>query len=223
MSQETQPAFSGSSGSPERPELPDQSKRLQRVVVVAAFEPELAAFREALPEVRAVAVGIGLVDAALGTSALLAKGGVELVVLLGTCGAFHEADLGKVIVGSGTRLGEPAQALGHAALPEPLTGRIALAESFGAGGDSLGEIATTLGVTTSDQAARALRDATQARVEHMETYAVARACTLHSVRCGVILGAANVVGSQGRAQWRANHVAASAAAAAFAVRALTSV
>ncbi len=189
------------------------------ILVVAAFEPELSAFREALPEVRAVAVGIGLVDAALGTSALLAaaavSGDVELVVLLGTCGVFHENDAGGVIVGSGALLADPATPLGHAALPEPLTERLPIAETFGATAE-LGEIATTLGVTTSDEAARALSDATRARAEHMETYAVVKACMMHGIRCGVILGAANVVGAQGRAQWRANHVAASRRAALFA-------
>jgi nucleoside phosphorylase len=194
---------------------------LRRVVVVAAFEPELLAFREALPEVRAVAVGIGLVDAALGTSALLARGGVDLLVLLGTCGVFHDDDAEAVIVGSGAVLADPAAALGHAALPEPISARVAIAETFGAT-TALGEIATTVGVTTSDEAARALAQATRARAEHMEAYAVAKACMMHGARCGVILGAANVVGAQGRAQWRANHVAASARAAAFAARALRS-
>lgn len=162
-----------------------------------------------------------MVDAALGTAAALAKGGVDLCVLLGTCGVFREPDLGGVIVGSGAFLAEPAASLGHAALPEPITTRVHLAEAFGATVE-LGEIATTLGVTTSDEAARALHLATSARAEHMEAYAVAKACMMHGVRCAVILGAANVVGARGRAEWRANHVAASARAAGFAARSLRS-
>ena len=210
-----------------------RSESPARVIAVAAFEPELAAFREALPEVRAVAVGIGMVDAALGTSAILAAaaaapaalaaigasapGRVELVILLGTCGVFRASDLGGIIVGSGALLADPAAPLGHAALPEPLLARLRIAETFGVTAE-LGEIATTLGVTTSDEAARALALSTQARAEHMETYAVVKACMMHGVRCAVILGAANVVGAQGRAQWLANHVAASARAAQLAAK-----
>jgi nucleoside phosphorylase len=173
-----------------------------RVVVVAAFEPELTAFREALPHVRAVPVGVGLVDAALGVAKLLSAGDLELVVLLGTCGVYRDEDLGGVLVARTTFLAEPAAALGHAALPEPITGRLALDETFGAEAE-LGDIATTLGITTSDEAA-----------------ALLGACAARGVRCGIILGAANPVGARGREEWRRNNVAASAKAAAFAVRAL---
>src|SRR5262249_26657185 len=79
-------------------------------------------------------------------------------------------------------------------------------------------IANTLGITTDDALANKL--GVLAPVEHLEAYAVARACQALGVPCAIVLGIATIVGSQGRDQWRANPVAASARGAEIAFKAL---
>lgn len=189
------------------------------VVVVAAWEPELESFREFISEyiascskdLHVAAVGIGLVDATAGTTRALSRhGAVEHVVLLGTCGASPRSGLavGDVVVGTSVRLVDPASVEGRAAMPfagEPI------ALDHEVAGARPATVANTLGVTTDDALAERL--APLGDVEHLEAYGVARACQLASVRCTVVLGVANAVGSRGRAEWRAHHVEASARAA----------
>ena len=86
--------------------------------------------------------------------------------------------------------------------------------SAGAGGRSV-DVATTLGVTTDDALAEALARGARCEVEHLEAFAVAAACAAASVPFAAVLGVANMVGSQGREQWRKNHRAASDAAIAL--------
>jgi nucleoside phosphorylase len=193
-----------------------------RVLVVAAFEPELHAIREALPEVPARAVGIGLVDAAIGTSSVVSELRPEVVVAIGTCGAFPSRVRAgttrqtkvDVVVASEALLVDVASVMEKTAVPEAVASRVRTTETFGAKRE-LGIVATTLGVTTDDEAAAAIARATKARAEHMEAFAIARACESLGVRCGIVLGVANEVGANGRAEWRQNHVEASARAAAF--------
>jgi nucleoside phosphorylase len=189
-------------------------RKSPRVAVVAAFEPELRAFREALPEVSARAVGIGLVDAAIGTAAVIAGETPDVVIAIGTCGAFGARAGNGIVVASEAMLVDVADVMKFAALPDATATREAMTETFGAKRE-LGIVATTLGVTVDDGAASAIAKKTGARAEHMEAFAIARACALANVRCGIVLGVANRVGSSGRAEWRANHVDASARAAAF--------
>ncbi|MDF2692384.1 MAG: hypothetical protein K0S65_767, partial [Labilithrix sp.] len=64
-------------------------------LVVAAWEPELERFRALVTPARdqgheatdVFPVGIGLVDATVGTASRLARGTPDLVLFVGTCGA----------------------------------------------------------------------------------------------------------------------------------------
>jgi hypothetical protein len=67
-------------------------------------------------------------------------------------------------------------------------------------------VATTLAITTDDDVAAAMGDSVQADVEHLEAFAVGRACELAGVMFSAVLGVANIVGARGREQWRENHV-----------------
>lgn len=195
------------------------------LLVVAAWEPELERFRTlaaALPAPPiAGGVGIGLVDAAIGTATLLARHRPSAVLLLGTCGAAPGSGLaiGDVVVGASIALVDPSTCEGRAALPWSPTpiapGDVA---PFVGAGAVAATVATTLGITTDDALATTL--AREAATEHLEAYAVARACALADVPCTVLLGITNVVGAAGRADWRANHVAVSARVADVAVQAL---
>lgn len=194
------------------------------VLVTAAWEPELERIRKLVHgSLETFSVGIGLVDAAIGTARGLGRHEPAHVVLLGTCGAAPTSGLalGDVIVGTSVRLVEPAVVEGRAAMPFG-GDAITLASSIGGAalaGARAATIANTLGVTTDDALANAL--AAHADVEHLEAYGVARACQLANVPCTVVLGIANVVGAKGREQWRANHVEASARAADAAWSALS--
>ena len=207
------------SAKPRKPE-----KRM-KLLVVAAWEPELERFRELAREPLithiAAGVGIGLVDAAIGTAGLLAEHAPDSVLLLGTCGSAPGSSLaiGDIVVARSVLLVDPATAEGRAALPwspAPIEG--AEVAAFVAAGAIAARVATTLGITTDDALAATL--ARDAETEHLEAYAVARACAVRGIPCTVLLGITNVVGSTGRAAWRANHVAVSAKVADLAVRAL---
>src|SRR4051794_38390118 len=99
------------------------------LLVVAPCDPELAALR-AKPgsamrgrvgawEIGGAAVGIGLVDAAVGASSTIAALGPRAVVMVGTCGAYRsEPAVGAVVAMRRAILVEPAAIEGRAAIPE---------------------------------------------------------------------------------------------------------
>jgi nucleoside phosphorylase len=197
------------------------------VLVVAAFPPELAPLRPLLGdalrarigerEVIAKAVGIGLPTAAAGTAARLIALRPKQVVLVGTCGAFGGAIAnGGVAIAQRVVLAEPAVARNEAAYPEPMsveaTADPALARAIARHGGTLADVATTLAVTTSDALAADLARTTRCQAEHLEAHGVAAACAAESVPFAAVLGVANAVGGTGRAEWRANHRSAAAAA-----------
>lgn len=196
------------------------------VLVVAAWEPELERFRALAPlaaEVTSRGVGVGPVAAALGTQRALAELEPDIVVLLGTCGAAGGAFApGDVIVATSTVLVDPAALEGRAALPYaqgPLPLDPGLVAAFAAAGAKPAAIANPLGITTDD--ALGARIGGAAPIEHLEAFGFASACALHRARAAIVLGVANVVGSQGREQWRTNHIALSARAAEIAHAALS--
>jgi nucleoside phosphorylase len=205
------------------------------LLVVAAFEPELTgldtvtsvaedAFASPLGGIVVVAapVGIGLVEAALGTSSCLGAHAPRAVVLVGTCGAYPRAGLsiGDVVVARSALLVEPAVVRGTAALPEAISTRRGVHPAILTGLARLGapavDVATTLAVTIDDTLAEQL--AAKGEVEHLEAFAVAAACAREGVPFAAVLGVANRVGANGRVEWRANHLAAGAAATRYVVR-----
>jgi nucleoside phosphorylase len=202
------------------------------VLVLAAFDPELAHLGRALGPglvgrvgqavVEAKPVGIGLVAAAVGTAALLQGSLPRAVVLIGTCGAYaHVAQpthaLGRVVVGARSHLVDLGAIYGKAEIPSLVATRLQSDERIcsglaGAGHPQVG-VATTLGITVDDEAATRIALG-GVDVEHLETFSVASACQAAGVPFAALLGVANMVGSSAREQWRANHRAAADAAAA---------
>ena len=207
-----------------------------KLLVVAAWEPELSRFRERLGaagrrgevEVVLEPLGVGLVEAAIAVTQCVARHQPAAALLIGTCGAFGSGTLalGTVVAGEGVRLVDATVALGTAALPDPMpshaTFDVALHDALvGAGARSV-QIANTLGITTDDELATRLA-AGGADVEHLEAFSFARACARADVPCGAALAVANAVGSNGRAEWLAGHVRASASAADVAYDALDAI
>ena len=207
-----------------------------KLLVVAAWEPELTRYRErlsALPpgvELTLATLGVGLVEASIAMTRCVVREEPTAALLLGTCGAFGTAlPVGSVVSGARVRLVDASVVEGTAALPGPMPAEAlfdrGLHDALVAAGAKSVQIANTVGITTDDAlAARLVRAGdgagSVADVEHLEAFAFARACAVAGIPCATALGIANVVGSKGRAEWLAGHVAASREAADVAWRAL---
>jgi nucleoside phosphorylase len=225
------------------PHVQRRGKRL-KLLVVAAWEPELIRFRErsgisgaaarAWKEeedelmIAADTLGVGLVEAAIAMTQCIARHRPGAVVLLGTCGAFAPSSLpnGSVVAAARARVVDVAVLDGLAALPGPMPPEVAfdpaLHDALVEAGAKSVQIANTVGITTNDGLAKRLASSS-CDVEHLEAFAVARACAVAGVPCGAALGIANVVGERGRAEWLANHERASALAADVAWSAIEAV
>ena len=208
-----------------------------KLLVVAAWEPELVRFREHLAgapsgvELVLATLGVGLVEASIAMTRCVERETPAAALLLGTCGAFESVvgearrvAVGSVVTAGAARLADASILEGDAALPGPMPAEVAfdrgLHDALVGGGAKSVQIANTVGITTSDALAELLATKTAADVEHLEAFAFARACAAAQIPCAAALGVANVVGAKGRAEWLANHVRASQEAADVAWRAL---
>lgn len=209
--------------------MPDRTSLPADVLLVAAFEPELADLRATIGDgtpiriddtvVAARVVGIGMAAAAAGAALAIAEARPRAVVLIGTCGAYGGGPLalGDVIVSRCVRLVDPSALSGTAQFPakmataidssDPL--RMALTDA----GARAADVATTLAITVNDAAAGFIARASATEVEHLEAFAVAVACAAAGVAFAAVLGVANVVGTRAREQWQANHHRVAARAA----------
>jgi nucleoside phosphorylase len=213
------------------------------LLVLAAFDPELAPLRSLLGPglaarlgartVVARTAGIGLLAAAAGAAAQLAELAPRAVVLIGSCGTYVRAGLGigDVVVARRLRLVDLASLDGLAQFPSPMVTDFETDASLRGGlaaaapGDALRPaswdaacVATTLAITVDDAAAESIALRTGAHVEHLEAHGVATACAPSRTPFAAVLGVANFVGSRGRAEWLAHHVRAEAAAGERLVR-----
>ncbi|MCL2777811.1 MAG: hypothetical protein FWD73_07385 [Polyangiaceae bacterium] len=200
-----------------------------KLVVVSAWEPELVFFRELAAswpsdfEIAVEPVGVGLVEAAIGTMRCLTQHAPTHAIFVGTCGALA-ADLavGQVVVGASACLIEPDVLSGAAEIPLPMPREVSFDRSFHDAACAVGaksvQIANTVAITIDDTLAAKL--ARHADVEHLEAFAFARACAAHGVAAAALLGVANEVGGRGRAQWSEHHEVASARAAHVTVQAI---
>jgi futalosine hydrolase len=201
-----------------------------KLLVVAAFEPELVEFRALVRasnlDVVAEAIGVGVVEAAIGMTQSIADHRPTHALMLGTCGAFVGVSplaIGEVVTAATTRVADASLLDAHAELPAPMpaTCDLALHPTIVRAGARLVDVANTVGITVDDGLARRLGENMRAHggVEHLEAFAFARACASRGVLGGVVLGIANLVGARGREEWRAHHIEASAAAARVAITA----
>jgi purine-nucleoside phosphorylase len=158
---------------------------------------------------------VGPVVAGIAAARWLEREHPEAVVLVGTCGAYGERPgTGEVVVGEHLGLASVAAVLGagYAPLaPPPIAGSSRLLDALPA---ARARVLTVQAITT----APALVDifATAWDVEHMESFAVARACADAGVPFVPVLGVANRVGPDAHAEWKANRAKAEAAARAVA-------
>lgn len=162
----------------------------------------VAAVQEELGDLEGVPVGVGPVVAAASAGSLLAERRPEAVILLGTAGSFPGGPPVGMVVASGVLgMADPlsASGIGYVPLPpEPLAGDPALLRAIGL---PAARILTNLGVTTHPGLAAHFGESWE--VEHMEAYAVARACEQEGIPFLAVLGIANRVGPDAHAEWRA--------------------
>lgn len=163
--------------------------------LVAAHSLELPGL--SLGRADGIPIGIGLVEASLGIAGVL-ETKPTAVVLVGSCGAYP---------GSGIAIGEivvarEAVLIAEGELPSVVPVR-SRPLAFAMEGKRV-VVATTLGITVDDARAKSIADATDAHVENLEAFAVARACERANVPVAIVLGVTNIVGRKGRAEWRAN-------------------
>jgi nucleoside phosphorylase len=205
------------------------------VIILAAFEPEIAPLRSALGEEMsgnvggniaiARVMGVGLPAAAVGAAIQLDGLKPRAALAIGTCGAYASSRLavGDVVVARRIRLVAPSVLERVSEFPEPMQltvdAHVGLADSISrATGVRTADVATTLAITTDDATAARIAQSTGADVEHLELYGAAMACAARAIPFGAVLAVANVVGGSAREQWRRQHQEASIAAAEVAVR-----
>lgn len=204
----------------------------KKILVVAAWEPELARFRQRLEtpgllsDVVLHPLGVGLVEAGIEMALCIERYKPDVALLLGTAGVMpgdHPIRIGDVVAVSEVHVVDAGIMGGTSEIPGPMPRKAVLDPTVldaltGAGAKGV-SVANPVGITVTDRFAVDLARAGFA-VEHLEAFAFARACHRAGVRAGIALGIANVVGSAGRTEWLANHVRASALAGDFAWNAL---
>jgi nucleoside phosphorylase len=202
-----------------------------RTLILSAWEPEIAPLRRLVRGVRAVAVGVGAVDAAVGAARAIAAHRPDRVIFVGTAGAYARGR-GTIAIGDAAVTAElvsvsTAALRGDGYLPAPqvvrATPTAALRAALRARGD--GEVAEAVvacpaAITRTAALGRRIVTATGAALENLEAFAVARAAAAAGVAHAAVLGVSNRVGPDGHHEWRTHHVAASRAACEVVARLL---
>lgn len=163
------------------------------------------------------ALGVGPVVAGISAGAWLERARPEAVVLLGTCGAYPGGpEVGAVVASSRLGLGSAAAAsgLGYVPMaPAPIEGAEWLLERLGV---PRVRVLTVQAVSTAPGLVAAF--GAEWEVEHMEAFAVARACAGRRVPFVALLGVANRVGPDAHTEWLRNRRGVEAAVVAVAAR-----
>lgn len=202
-----------------------------KILVLAAWPPELsrirglfrtAPYRKWRGHIEMQAVGVGLVEAAIGTTAALARYQPQLLILVGTAGVFPGAQLNltKAAVVSRITLGSPEKQ-SVAQLPAPMpcetfTSARLSADLAKSSSLQMASVVCPLAITRSSRRAKALETGSGARLENLEAFAVAQAAHRAKIPFVSVLGVSNVVGSKGAKQWQ-DHGKEAAANACLAV------
>ena len=192
------------------------------ILVVCAVAAELRGFAHARADV--VPVGVGPVEAAIGTTRALGTKRYELTINAGIAGAFAgAAAVGDAVAVTTEHYVEIGREDGAA---RALPGGAALAATCAADRATLDRLrtrspalrfgagVTSATITTSDARAELLAARYAAATESMEGFAVLRAAALGGIAAIELRGVSNVVGDRATSQWDFR------AGAAAAVRAL---
>ncbi len=204
------------------------------VLVLAAYAPELSGLRALLGDklygnvnglsVACKTVGVGLPNAASGSTLRLLQLRPRAVILVGTCGAYPQvsASFGDSVVARRIMLVATSEIERRGAIPEPM-GRVIdcnpmIAVGLASGRAPTWDVANTLAITTDDALAARLGAGTGCAVENLEAFAVANASALQQIPFACVLGISNRVCSIGREEWRTHHRAAAQGACDIVLR-----
>jgi len=211
------------------------AKQPRRWLVVSAWPPELAHLESALPaalrpRVTLKSVGVGLVEAAIGASRLIAEHCPDAVLLIGTAGVYPnfsaKLEIGTAIV-AGKIVLLPEILPGHhsflpAVLPKATSSSAVLVRALKkAVGLPCADVACPLGITATAKAAVTAGALSGCALENLEAFAVARAAALAKIPFAAVLGIANHVGPAGHREWQRHAKQAAAAACQAALAVLT--
>jgi nucleoside phosphorylase len=186
---------------------------------VAAYAPELE--RLAAQGAATAAIGIGAVESAAGAERILLEQRPARVILVGTAGSYPGSTLavGQVAVARvahlALRSGEyaPAPMGRRAEADRDMSERLAtLLEA------PLVEVASPLGITSSDEEAARLAKAMPVGLEQLECFSLFRAAARVGIPATALFAVANRVGASAQAEWRQNRVVAEEAAQTAALR-----
>ncbi len=200
------------------------------ILVVAAWAPELLRLRALLrlgpPLNRPVfteVVGVGLVEAAIGTATAIAVHRPTRVILVGTAGLFpgqkSGLELGDVFSVKAAALGSGSVLRGTAYWPAPMP-TVITSKSQKTRLVAL-NVACPAGITRSQMLGRVLSQGLTADAETLETFAFARAAARAEVPWEAFLGITNQVGPNAHGQWLAHAKSAAAAACEVAYARIT--
>ncbi len=203
-------------------------------LIVSAWEPELRALRGQLASTPHIArrtrtgcVGVGLVEAAIGTEKLLAASKPPgAVVLVGTAGLYPGCDqalsIGGVAVARGIHLLCGAVTRKDAYFPAPMPTHIDTQPALRravcrAGSAPTADVACPLSITQTTAAARRAARATDCALENLEVFAVARVAVAAKIPFAAVLGISNLSGPGAHHEWKtfAGPAVAAAADAVF--------
>jgi nucleoside phosphorylase len=206
-------------------------------LVLSAWAPELAELRAAgagwgpgWPPLVLETVGVGLVEAAIGATRLIAAHRPRAVLLVGTAGVYpgHRRHLaiGAAVAVAETVLLPTAWPGSHAQLPGLVPDRqrlspLLLRRLVRAARLATADVACPLAISASLPMARAAARRSGCALENLEAFGVARAAGAAGVPCAAILGVSNAVCPTGHLEWKRNARRAAAAACRAALRFLT--
>lgn len=197
-------------------------------LLLGAFAGELAPFHERFAgreDVSLVEVGIGLVEAAIGTEKALIEcrekfsSPVRVVtIFVGSVGACERSvPLLSFVSASSVSLFDSAVALGESYFPEQMFREVVadreLSQYLGRGRDG-GEvlcepIQSTLAITSEVKTDGSLR------FENLELFAVASACKRENISWAALMCVTNYIGAEAQKQWKFNFDEAAKRTAAF--------
>ena len=184
----------------------------ENVLLVSAVGSELG-------DLTGHALGVGPIEAGLSMASLLGKTNPDAVIFLGSAGLYpghDELQIGSVIVSERHHWRHAAQVTGDGYVPKPPQPIACAPHLVRATGLPAVDVVTVSAITTSPDIATQF--SRTAPVEHMEAWAVARACEKVGVPMIAVLGLANIVGPQAHEQWLVHRAEAEKSAQAVVER-----
>lgn len=199
--------------------------------IIGAFGPELAPLEERFrgqPRAELKPVGIGMVEAAIGTTELLAPLSTEEraqtgVVFVGSVGSVDpDVSIFDLVVTSAVVQMDFARAANAAYLPASAAARFDASEVLNAvfKGSAASKIYvepvySSPAVTRDETMSRQLALAAGARFENLELFGVAAACSRAGVLWTAVSAVTNYVGPDGHLEWLDNHLKAAEVTAEY--------